>query len=96
MKRAAGPLRDIVAAYRRLFLDGEGNLTPDGKVVFDDLAIFCRFLESSVVVSPQAATTDVPATFLAEGRREVFLRLAARLRLETWRMVQRTAEVSDG
>lgn len=93
MKRSA---KDITAAWRRVFLDDAGNLTQDSQVVFDDLAVFCRFLSSTVQVSPATTQTDVPATFLAEGRREVFLKMAARLRLDTWRMVQRLAEVSNG
>jgi hypothetical protein len=57
-------------AYRRLFMD-EGKLKPDAEVVLADLLKFCRFHQSITVVSPISRQTDVPASFQAEGRREV-------------------------
>jgi len=67
------------AAYRRIFLNGEGQLNPDAAVVMKDLASFCRFLNSTAIISPQSRQTDVPASFMAEGRREVYLRILANL-----------------
>lgn len=66
-------------AYRALFLDSDGGLTPDAKVVMRDLVKFCRLGRSISVVSPVTRQMDVHATFLAEGRREVILRVLAML-----------------
>ena len=56
-----------IAAYRRTF---EG---PDGRNVLADLCRFCR------AAAPSADPTNVYATYMAEGRREVFLRIASHL-----------------
>lgn len=67
-------------AYQALFLDDTGELTPDAQVVMRDLVKFCRLGRSISVVSPITRQMDVHATFLAEGRREVVLRLLAMLK----------------
>jgi len=64
-------------AYRRLFLDEEGKLNQDGELVINDLARFCRLYKSVSIISMPSRQTDVPATFQAEGRREVMLRILA-------------------
>jgi hypothetical protein len=69
-------------AYRRLFLDGEGKLTPDAEAVFSDLTRFCRLHRSTTIVSTVSRQTDVPATFQAEGRREVILRILGHLHVD--------------
>ena len=68
-------------AYRRLFL-GEDGLNADGQIVLADLAKFCKANSSTAVVSPVSRTVDPIASALAEGRREVYLRIAAHLHLE--------------
>lgn len=77
-------------AYRRLFLDGEGKLTPDGEAVINDLARFCRLHRSTSVVSLTTRQTDVPATFQAEGRREVILRILGHLHVDDADLVRIT------
>lgn len=77
-------------AYRRIFLDGEGKLTPDAEVVFNDLAKFCRLHRSTSVVSMVSRQTDVPATFQAEGRREVILRVLGHLHVDDADLVRIT------
>jgi len=62
-------------AYRRMFLGDDGKLTQDAEIVMADLSKFCRLHKSTTVVSPVSRQIDVPATFQAEGRREVILRL---------------------
>ena len=66
-------------AYRRIFLGDNGKLTKDGEIVISDLIRFCRLYQSTTIVSTVSRQTDVPATFQAEGRREVILRLLAHL-----------------
>ncbi len=69
-------------AYRRMFLGENGQLNSDGQIVLADLKKFCRATSSTVVVSPVSRTVDPIATAMAEGRREVYLRIAAHLHLE--------------
>jgi hypothetical protein len=68
-------------AYRRLFL-GDNGLNGDGQVVLADLAKFCKANSSTAVVSPVSRQVDPIASALAEGRREVWLRIMAHLHLE--------------
>jgi hypothetical protein len=68
-------------AYRRLFL-GDNGLNADGQVVLADLAKFCRATSSTAVVSPVSRSVDPIATAMAEGRREVWLRLMAHLHID--------------
>jgi hypothetical protein len=69
-------------AYRRMFLAESGELNPDGEIVLADLKKFCRATASTVVVSPVSRSVDPIATAMAEGRREVWLRIMAHLHLE--------------
>lgn len=68
-------------SYRRLFL-GEDGLNADGQVVLADLAKFCRANSSTAVVSPVSRSVDPIAMAMAEGRREVWLRLMAHLHID--------------
>lgn len=69
-------------AYRRLFLGDDGKLTEDAKLVLADLSRFCRLYRPTTIVSRVSGQTDVPASFQAEGRREVALRIKAHLDLD--------------
>lgn len=77
-------------AYRRLFLDAEGKLTRDAEIVISDLARFCRLHRSTTVVSTVSRQTDVPASFQAEGRREVILRVLGHLHVDDADLVRLT------
>lgn len=77
-------------AYRRCFLDGDGNLTRDAEVVIADLARFCRLHRSTSIVSMTTRQTDVPASFQAEGRREVILRILGHLHVDDADLVRIT------
>jgi hypothetical protein len=68
-------------SYRRLFL-GEDGLNADGQVVLADLAKFCRANSSTAIVSPVSRSVDPIAMAMAEGRREVWLRLMAHLHID--------------
>lgn len=77
-------------AYRRMFLGDDGKLTQDGEAVLADLARFCRLHRSTSVVSLTTRQTDVPATFQAEGRREVILRILGHLHVDDADLVRLT------
>lgn len=69
-------------AYRRMFLDDDGKLTKDAEVIISDLARFCRLHRSTSIISMNTRQTDVPASFQAEGRREVILRILGHLHVD--------------
>jgi hypothetical protein len=69
-------------AYRTAFLDGEGKLSPHGKVIMADLKRYCRWAGSITIVSPVSRQVDVPASFQAEGRREVMARILSHLHVD--------------
>lgn len=66
-------------AYRRTFMDDQGNLGPEAKIVLNDLRKFCRATGSTMVLSPVSKTIDPLAMAMAEGRREVWNRIMAHL-----------------
>ncbi len=67
-KRRAEYDRDLVGAYRALFGTGEA-----ARLVLEDLDEFCRADRSCLVAG--SAGIDIHATLVAEGRREVRLRI---------------------
>lgn len=69
-------------SYRRVFLSPDGTITRDAEIVLADLRRFCRATSSTVTVSPVSKTIDPLAMALAEGRREVWLRIASYLHLD--------------
>jgi hypothetical protein len=68
-------------AYRRLFL-AESGLSPDGEIVLADLRKFCRATASTAVINPVSRSVDPIASAMAEGRREVWLRIMAHLHID--------------
>ncbi len=95
MKDLLAKLRRRRYAYRRLFL-GEDGLTGDGQVVLADLAKFCRANSSTAVVSPISRSVDPIASAMAEGRREVWLRLMAHLHIDERVVLNLNEEDQDG
>jgi hypothetical protein len=69
-------------AYRRLFLGENGDLNADGETVLADLSKFCKATSSTAVVSPISQKVDPIASAIAEGRREVWLRIMAHLHID--------------
>jgi hypothetical protein len=81
------PRADLVRAYQQVF--GGGGLARDA--VLGDLAVFCGEQQSSVRVNGQKVV-DPYAMAVAEGRREVWLRIRAMLEMESsqaWTLAQR-------
>lgn len=81
MEKLLARIRKRKYAYRRLFL-GEDGLNADGQIVLADLAKFCKATSSTAVVSPISQRVDPIASALAEGRREVWLRIVGHLHIE--------------
>lgn len=81
MMNLLAKLRRRRYAYRRMFL-GENGLNADGQIVLADLAKFCRANSSTAIVSPVSRSVDPIAMAMAEGRREVWLRLMAHLHID--------------
>lgn len=83
------------ASYRRTFMDASGNVGRDAEIVLADLRRFCRATSSTVMVSPISKTIDPIAMAMAEGRREVWLRIMAHLHIDE-KQVFNLEEPSDG
>ena len=69
-------------SYKRVFLNQDGQPHRDAEIVLADLKKFCRASSSTVVVSPVSKSIDPYAMALAEGRREVWNRIAQYLYLD--------------
>ena len=84
------PRRDLVKAYQRVFAEGAA-----AEMVLGDLAVFCGAQASSVRINGQKAV-DPFAMAVAEGRREVLLRITAMLRMDEsklWQLAQRERQM---
>jgi hypothetical protein len=69
-------------AYRAVFFDASGNVSPNAEIVLADLKKFCRAQSTTVTVSPISKNIDPLAMAMAEGRREVWMRLMAHLHID--------------
>jgi hypothetical protein len=81
-------------AYRGVFAPG-GLLSPAAEIVMEDLRKFCRATTSTVVINPTTGMVDERATFVAEGRREVWLRITQHLNIsdaDLYRIMERDQE----
>ncbi|PWR24976.1 hypothetical protein [Zavarzinia aquatilis] len=80
-------------AYKDAFLGGRGggpNLA--GAEVLADLRRFCHDTRTTARVSPVTGTLDPVAMALAEGRREVWLRIQQFLQLDETALAQLTEQ----
>lgn len=73
--------RNRSLAYQRVFLTDDGALNADAVVIFGDLKRFCHVDRSTVKVTA-ANTIDPLAMAMAEGRREVFMRMVQIMNLD--------------
>lgn len=83
------------ANYRTCFTDERGKLTAAGEAVLRDLATFCRAEKTTLITSPVSRTVDTHATMLAEGRREVYLRIMHILRMSDEQITSLKDEVDE-
>ena len=65
-------------AYRACFMGEDGKLSQNGEIVMADLMKFCRSTKSTAQLTANG-TIDPYATHLAEGRREVLIRIQSQL-----------------
>lgn len=82
-------------AYRRVFFDADGNISSNAEIVLADLRKFCRANSTTVMVSPISKQIDPIAMAMAEGRREVWLRIMAHLLIDE-KQVFNLQEPDDG
>lgn len=85
-------LSDRQRAYLRTFKMTEGA----GAAVLADLAVFCRADESCVIAPDINSPVDIQRTLVAEGRREVWLRIRAHLDLTDEQLVERFTRPAKG
>lgn len=95
MRELAARLFQRRKAYRATFMDGEGKLTWCGEQVLMDLAKFCRFNSSTAMISPVGKTVDPVAMGIAEGRREVFLRIIGAMHMDQRKLIAMTMETGE-
>jgi hypothetical protein len=69
-------------AWHRLMLGDDKTPNGDARIVLADLARFCRANRSTAVYSPVRGHMDPIASAKADGRREVWLRIAEYLNLD--------------
>lgn len=82
-------------SYKAIFLTDRGELSPAGRIVMADLTKFCRGLTSTTVVSPTSGMVDPHASGLAEGRREVWLRIMKELGLDAMEAMRTVRDEED-
>lgn len=70
------------ADYQACFCHPDGTLKPEAVRVLADIARFSGGWKSNVKVSPVTGGVDPIALGVAEGRREVWLRILSVLRLK--------------
>lgn len=80
-------------AYRALFNSDNPVLQEHARVVLQDLAKFCNAAKPSIRVSNGAI--DPLATMVAEGRREVYLRVLAQLKATDDDLREATGEATN-
>lgn len=85
MTSLVGHVRRLLSrrnAWRSLFRDEGGGLKPSALEALADLQRFCYANRPGIKVSPQTGQIDPYAMAVAEGRREVWLRIAEYLKLD--------------
>jgi hypothetical protein len=95
MTKAVRRILNRKHAYRSVFLDADGNVNRNAEIVLADLRKFCRATSTTVMVSPVSKSIDPLAMAMAEGRREVWLRLIAHLHIDE-KQVFNLEEPNDG
>lgn len=80
-EQRAAALIEERRVYRAVFMGEAGRISGDGKSLLEYLAKFCYMKKSSPKVSQISGMIDPYATHIAEGRREVYLRIQEMLEM---------------
>ncbi len=68
--------------FKQMFLDLHGRPTADGMIALRDLADFCYANKPCPKVNPKSGIIDPIAMGIAEGRREVYLKICDYLNVD--------------
>lgn len=85
MNAILGRLRKLMGlrqAWRSAYRGADGELTLAARTILLDLQRFCYATRPTIKVSPTTGCIDPYAMAVAEGRREVFLRINEYLKLD--------------
>lgn len=72
----------IRAIWKDLLREQDGSLKSNSLEILSDLEKFCHASRSTVKVSPGSQSIDPYAMCIAEGRREVWLKICEYLKLD--------------
>lgn len=75
-------LMKLRTAWRGLYRSDEGELNLPARLILTDLQRFCYANRPTIKVSPTTGNVDPYAMAVAEGRREVWLRITEYLKLD--------------
>lgn len=82
-RRELNEIRNRKAAYARTFMGDDGmNPGVDQAIVLTDLRRFCHADRPTIKISPLTGTVDPIATAVAEGQRQVWLRIMEHLKAD--------------
>lgn len=81
-------------ATQDLLCNPDGSPTEKALILLKDLRVFC-FVDCSSHAKGADGRTDVEATFVAEGRRQVYIRLCELMEMDPYAVRKLTNGVSD-
>jgi len=81
-------------AYKRLFLNEDGTMKPEARIVLADLAKYAA-IDNPTVVSPLTQQTDIPATHQRIGRGDILRRVLTRLKQSPSAMLETMESIRD-
>lgn len=82
-------------ATKKLLCDEYGELKPEALELLADLENFCRFSKSTAHVGLKFGQVDPLAMAIAEGRREVFLRILNQLNLNQQELLRLSKNLKE-
>lgn len=85
----------VAEAARTLLCNPDGSPNASARVLLRDLRVFCYVDRTTHLTTPDGRT-DVEAMFVAEGRRQAYLRLCELMELDPYAVREFTNGVSDG
>lgn len=86
--------RNLSEAAKRCLCNPDGSLSRDGKTMMAELRRFC-YIDRSCLAFTKDGATDVPATMVAEGRRQACYRILELVSLDTQAIQHLTGESDE-